>query len=164
MNAMLLRGQRVIEYLTSLFPLLTRELTEQAARKRTFVLRAIYAVILYGCTFFTLWEEMSRWSNQSFAFMGRGKELFETLAQLQFYGIYLFLPAMTCGVLTSEKERDTLSLLMLSRLGGWSIILGKLFSRKTSCPHEPRSFNTRHAVLKKVPSVFRISSSFLQPR
>ena len=129
MNAMLLRGQRVIEYLTSLFPLLTRELTEQAARKRTFVLRAIYAVILYGCTFFTLWEEMSRWSNQSFAFMGRGKELFETLAQLQFYGIYLFLPAMTCGVLTSEKERDTLSLLMLSRLGGWSIILGKLFSR-----------------------------------
>lgn len=129
MNALLLTGQRSIEYVTSLFPLLTRELTEQAARKRTFVLRVIYAVILYGFTFIMLWEEMSRWAGQSFAFMGRGKDLFATLARLQFYGLYLFLPAMTCGVLTSEKERDTLSLLMLSRLGGWSIILGKLFSR-----------------------------------
>ncbi len=129
MNALLLTGQRSIEYVTSLFPLLTRELTEQAARKRTFVLRVIYAVILYGFTFIMLWEEMSRWAGQSFAFMGRGKDLFATLARLQFYGLYLFLPAMACGVLTSEKERDTLSLLMLSRLGGWSIILGKLFSR-----------------------------------
>ena len=102
MNALLLTGQRSIEYVTSLFPLLTRELTEQAARKRTFMLRVIYAAILYSFTFIMLWEEMSRWSGQSFAFMGRGKDLFATLARLQFYGLYLFLPAMACGVLTSE--------------------------------------------------------------
>lgn len=129
MKAGLASRQQFFEYLASLLPLLTRELTEQAARKRTYVLRVLYALVLYGITFVILWEELRRWSGQSFAFMGRGRELFDTLATLQFFGLYLFLPAMTCGVLTSEKERDTLSLLMLTRLGGWSILIGKLFSR-----------------------------------
>ncbi len=128
--APLIRGLRQLpQHLASLFPLLTRELTEQSARRRTYVLRVVYAVALYGFTLWVFWSELGGWSNQSFAFLGRGRQFFEGLAWLQFCGLYLFLPAMTSGVLTIEKERDTLSLLLLTRLGPWSILIGKLFSR-----------------------------------
>ena len=128
--APLIRGLRQLpQHVASLFPLLTRELTEQSARRRTYVLRVIYAVVLYGFTLWVFWSELGGWSSQSFAFLGRGRQFFEGLAWLQFCGLYLFLPAMTSGVLTIEKERDTLSLLLLTRLGPWSILIGKLFSR-----------------------------------
>lgn len=115
--------------LGSVLPLLTRELTEQAARRRTFVLRTVYAAILYFCAVWLMLQKLGGWSTEAFSFLGQGEGIFRDVAILQFIGIYLFLPAMTCGVLTSEKERDTLSTLLLTRLGPWSILLGKLFSR-----------------------------------
>lgn len=111
------------------FPLLSRELIEQSARKRTYILRTIYATAVYGFVLMAFWSELGSWSSQSFSFLGRGRQLFQALAWLQFLGVYLFLPAMTCSVLTVEKERDTLALLLLTRLGPWSILIGKLFSR-----------------------------------
>ncbi len=110
-------------------PLLFRELTEMSARRRTYILRVLYAIALYGFTAFVFWTEMATWGGQSFSMLGRGRDLFEQIAWMQFIGIYLFLPAITSGVLTIEKERDTLSLLLLTRLGPWSILIGKLFSR-----------------------------------
>ncbi len=123
------RLPQLSQHLANSFPLLSRELTEQASRRRTFILRVIYAVALYGFTLWVFWNELGSWSGQSFAFLGRGRQFFEALAWLQFCGLYLFLPAITSGVLTIEKERDTLSLLLLTRLGPWSILIGKLFSR-----------------------------------
>lgn len=113
----------------NVFPLLTRELTEQAARRRTFIVRVAYAVVLYVVAIWILYNQFESWSSQSFSMLGQGRSIFVWLGWLQFFGIYLFLPPMTCGVLTAEKERDTLSLLLLTRLGPWSILIGKLFSR-----------------------------------
>jgi len=116
-------------YLTTSLPLMVRELTELSARRSTYIWRVIYATAIYGFTLWTLWREFGGRSDMPFEFLGRGRPLFEGLAMLQFGGIYLFLPAMTSGLLTAEKERDTLSLLLLTRLGPWSILLGKLLSR-----------------------------------
>lgn len=113
----------------SVFPLLSRELTEQAARRRTFVIRTVYAVVLYVVAVWIFYNQVENWSSRTFEALGLGRPIFMGLAWLQFFGIYLFLPPMTCGVLTAEKERDTLSLLLLTRLGPWSILIGKLFSR-----------------------------------
>lgn len=128
-NPWLLRVRQIPQALAQSLPILSRELTEQAARRRTFVLRAVYAVALYGFAFWILWALVSQSSGQRFGQLGRGRELFEGLSWLQFGGLYLFLPAMASGVVTIEKERDTLSLLLLTKLGPWSIVLGKLFSR-----------------------------------
>lgn len=110
-------------------PLLARELTQLAARPRTFVLRTLYAVTLYAAA---LWF-YSKWTGQfqpdSFEALGQGKSLFEQLVNWQFWGLYLFLPIMTCGAITTEKERMTLPLLKLTKLGGWTILLEKLGSR-----------------------------------
>jgi len=117
------------QQLAATSPLLFRELTEMSARRRTYVLRVLYATVLYGFTTFYFWNEMQAWGGNSFALLGRGRDLFTQVAWMQFIGLYLFLPAITSGVLTIEKERDTLSLLLLTRLGPWSILIGKLFSR-----------------------------------
>src|SRR5262245_15514152 len=117
--------------LTSRFglPLLARELTEQAARKRTYVIRVLYACLLFvaGCLLFADALRAARAS--PFAALGRGKEMFEFLMGLQFAGVYLFMPALTCGVLTQEKERNSLMLLFLTKLGPWTIVLEKLLGR-----------------------------------
>lgn len=110
-------------------PLLAKELTEQSARRRTYIIRVVYATALYGFTLWAFWTQLGSWSSNSFAMIGKGRELFEALAWLQFAGLYLFLPAMTCGVLTSEKERETLSLLLLTKLGPWTIVFEKLLGR-----------------------------------
>ena len=86
-------------------PLLAKELIEQSARRRTYIIRVVYAAALYGFTLWAFWNQLGSWSSNSFAMIGKGRELFTALAWLQFAGLYLFLPAMTCGVLTSEKER-----------------------------------------------------------
>ena len=110
-------------------PLLAKELTEQSARLRTYIIRVVYATALYGFTLWAFWNQLGSWSSNSFAMIGKGRELFEALAYLQFAGLYLFLPAMTSGVLTSEKERETLSLLLLTKLGPWTIVFEKLLGR-----------------------------------
>src|SRR5262249_6133780 len=63
------------------------------------------------------------------AVLGRGREMFNALVYLQFGGVYLFMPAITCGVVTQEKERDSLQLLLITRLGPWTIIFEKLLGR-----------------------------------
>ncbi len=61
--------------------------------------------------------------------LGRGRPMFNQLVTLQFWGIYLLLPATVCGVISSEKEKESLSLLMLTTLTPWQIIVQKLFGR-----------------------------------
>jgi ABC-type transport system involved in multi-copper enzyme maturation permease subunit len=110
-------------------PLLAKELIEQSARKRTYVVRALFALVLYGTVLGSLYRTIATTNSSGISLLGAGRELYLSLARLEFLGIYLFLPAMTCGVLTAEKERDTLGLLLLTKLGPWTILLEKLLSR-----------------------------------
>ncbi len=110
-------------------PLLAKELIEQAARKRTYIVRVAYAALLFFVAFLFFYETLEASRGSPLAVLGRGRELFMVLVQLQFAGIYLFMPAITCGVVTSEKERNSLQLLFLTRLGPWTILFEKLLGR-----------------------------------
>ena len=110
-------------------PLLAKELLEQSARRRTYVVRTIYACLLFLLAWLMFWDIVRASRNDPFAVLGHGRRIFESLVWLQFAGICLFLPAIGCGVLTQEKERNTLSLLFLTRLGPWTIILEKYLGR-----------------------------------
>src|SRR5260221_2972503 len=110
-------------------PLLGKELIEQAARKRTYVIRGLYAALLFFSSYLFFYEIMQVGSASPLAVLGRGREMYATLVGLQFAGVYLFMPAMTCGVLTQEKERASLQLLFLTRLGPWTILFEKLLGR-----------------------------------
>lgn len=109
--------------------LTAREFREQAARKRTYIVRAVYGLLAFGAAYSVSYEMIEQYSPDNFEAMGYGQQLFSILINIQFAGIYLFMPAMTCSLLTSEKERDTLSLLLLTRLRPSGILAGKLLSR-----------------------------------
>jgi ABC-type Na+ efflux pump permease subunit len=119
----------VVRFSLNGLSLTTREFREQAARKRTYIVRAIYALLAFGAAYSVSYEMIDQYDPDNFEAMGYGQELFESLILIQFCGIYLFMPAMTCSLLTSEKERDTLSLLLLTKLKPSGILAGKVLSR-----------------------------------
>lgn len=113
-------------------PLLMKELHEQSARSRTFVVRVGYALLLLLAVAFLNGRELYQLtvgSNRIGSQLGVGLETFRAILWMQFAGIYLFLPAMVSGVLTVEKERNTLGLLLITKLSPWTIIVEKFASR-----------------------------------
>lgn len=110
-------------------PLLIKELNEQSARPRTYIIRFLYAATLFfaACTLF--YGNFLSADDGSTGSMGRGRFMFERLVTFQFWCIYLVLPAISCGALTIEKERNTLGLLLITALRPWQIVLQKALGR-----------------------------------
>jgi ABC-type transport system involved in multi-copper enzyme maturation permease subunit len=80
----------------------------------------------------TLWgfsRQIGQWDSGSFALLGTGRILFDQVLSFQSFAVFALLPMLTAGVLTSEKERDTLGILLITRLGAGTIVLEKFLSR-----------------------------------
>ncbi|TWT57469.1 ABC-2 family transporter protein [Thalassoglobus neptunius] len=110
-------------------PLLAKEMIEQSARKRTYVVRSVYAILLFGFATLIFSGQIYDRVTSPMQLLGKGREMFFILTMLQIVGIALFTPALTCGAITTEKERNTIGLLFLTRLGPWTILLEKYFGR-----------------------------------
>lgn len=110
-------------------PLLAKDLVETANRRRTYVLRVIYALLLYFFSFLFYVEETNALSQSGIDLLGTGKNVLLPAVLLQFVGICLFMPALSTGAITVEKERNTLTLLFLTRLGPWTILFEKYLAR-----------------------------------
>ena len=117
---------RVLQRLS--LPLFARELLEQAARPRTYVIRVVYATLLFALFGVISWVT-SRNSPGLFGVLGQGGMILRSLVVTQFFGVYLFMPALTCGVIALEKEQGSFALLLLTRLGPTTILVEKLLSR-----------------------------------
>ncbi len=110
-------------------PLLLKELIEQAARRRTYIIRVVYVTLFFLACLAVILPEVARTGGGPFNMLGVGRHVFISIIGWQFAGVYLFLPALACSVLTVEKERNTLGLLFLTKLGPWTILFEKLLSR-----------------------------------
>lgn len=108
------------------WPLLGKELLEQAARKQMYVVRVFYALVLFGafCVYYG-----RRLSEGTALTLGQGMGPFRFLVTAQLVTIYLFMPPLMAGALAREKERDTLGLLFLTDLTSWELILQKYLGR-----------------------------------
>jgi ABC-type transport system involved in multi-copper enzyme maturation permease subunit len=112
-------------------PLLARELTELAARRRTYIIRVAFSACLLSCAWlmFQLALGVTDASLQPLGFLGTGARLLRSLGLVLNIGLLLILPPLACDVFTREKERQTIGLLFLTRLGPWTIVLEKYLSR-----------------------------------
>lgn len=108
------------------WPLLGKELLEQSARKQMYVVRVVYAMVLFGAFCFYYMRHLAEGPVLT---LGRGMGPFQFLVTMQLVTIYLFLPPLMAGALAQEKERDTLGLLFLTDLTPWELILQKYFGR-----------------------------------
>lgn len=112
------------------FPLLTKDLIEQAQRRRTYVLRTVIALFIYIIVISGIVSEViAARSNGPFATLGIGKKVLESLFLAATFGIYFVLPAMTCGAVAGERERNTWNLLRVTHLGDTGILLEKYLGR-----------------------------------
>jgi len=109
-------------------PLFVKELTEAAARRRTYVVRTVYAGTLFLLAILFARDVLFP-EGDAFTVLGRGGELYAIVMLIQFGGIYLFLPALTAAAITAEKERNTLGLLFLTKLSPTKIVLEKYLGR-----------------------------------
>ena len=107
-------------------PLLAKELTEQAARRRTYIIRFLYTAILFAAGLFIIY---GRGATGGVAKLGQGQEMFNQMFRLQMGAILLVLPATCAGAFAGEKERESLSLLLLTTIPRGLIVLQKLLSR-----------------------------------
>lgn len=110
-------------------PLLAKELNEQAAQRRTYIIRFLYAGILFAAACVLFYGNFLKGGGGSSGGLGRGRWMFENLVTFQFWAIYLLVPAISCGCLTIEKEQNSLGLLLITSLSPWQIVLQKLLGR-----------------------------------
>ena len=107
-------------------PLLSKELAEMAQLRRTYLARVGFAFLLFSTSallFLPTYQALSKLPRGVF---GHGAEFFDVLYAIEWAGLVLFVPAVVSGALTAEKERNTLQLLFLTKLGPWTILLEKL--------------------------------------
>lgn len=140
----------MLQSLVPQMPLLRRELTELANRRRTYLVRVFGAIALLTIVFIVFRSSMARFSGMpgvlggafpgglrgqagrvpgSLWALGIGGMVFQDIVPWLFRSIQLLMPALCCGTLTMEKERNTLGTLFLTRLSPFAIILEKLGSR-----------------------------------
>lgn len=109
-------------------PLFVKDLTEAASRRRTYVLRSLYAGVLFVLAVIFARDVLFPYGD-GFAVLGQGSKLYKTVLLIQFGGVYLFLPAFTAASITAEKERNTLGLLFLTKLSPTKIVIEKFLGR-----------------------------------
>ncbi len=110
------------------FPMLSKELLEQAQQKRTYAFRFLYCLILYIIVLINVVPGLLE-IRDPLQHLGRGKDVFDQIFWIQSFMVVIFMPILTSGTISHEKERNTLQLLLLTRLSSWNIVFEKLLSR-----------------------------------
>jgi len=112
-------------------PILTKDLLERASRKRTYVVRFVYGLLLFAsaCTLFYGNIGVSAEAGQA---LGRGADHFAWLMRIQLAVLYALVPILTAEAVAGEKQRDTLALLLVTTLTPRQIILQKFAARTAS--------------------------------
>ena len=110
-------------------PLFVRELIGMAARRRTWSIRIIYAITLFLFAMIPCADMLRRNQTSPLNVLGSGRMILQIIVVVQMFGVHLFQPALACGAISVEKERKTFDLLLLTRLGPWTIIAEKTLSR-----------------------------------
>lgn len=111
------------------FAILSRELTEIASRRRTHVIRTLFAAGLLGLIFWSESSYLERFETGSFSILGSGRDLFGMLVGWLVGTVFFVMPILTCGTIIAEKERNTLSLLLTTHLAPGAIVLQKMLTR-----------------------------------
>ncbi len=110
-----------------MLPLLVKDLTELAQRRRLFLLRAAVAVVgaLVVGTALQVPSYAKGDLGGTFYLLGRGARVLDTLVYTTCTAILLVVPAFAATAFTSEKERGSLPLLLLTRLSPGRLVVEK---------------------------------------
>lgn len=107
-------------------PVLVKEMRQRFRTFKTPLIISLYLLIIGG---FSLGYIYLRWRNMPGYYQpGISRELFITLSMVQLILIAFLTPGLTSGIISSEREKQTLSVLLVTRLKPLGIVLGKMVS------------------------------------
>lgn len=107
-------------------PVLLKELRQRFRRGKTAWLLALYLFTIGG---FVLAFIYLNWQNGPGYYQpNRSLEIFITLSVVQLFLLAFVAPGLTASVISGERERQTLNVLLTTRLSTWSIVWSKLVS------------------------------------
>ena len=107
-------------------PLLRRELLETTRRRRLWIIRGVLAVL--QMVFVVVNYNVLAATAARFTAFGGGQEIADVLNICNLIAVYLLLPITACAAIASERERQTLPLLLISRISASRLILEKFLS------------------------------------
>ena len=110
-------------------PLLRRELIEASRRRRLWIVRCLLAAI-QGLFVLLHYSDFNEFDGPVAAagVLGRGRELASMLNVLCLVILYLLLPITACAAFANERERQTLPLLLISRISPARLVAEKFLS------------------------------------
>jgi ABC-type transport system involved in multi-copper enzyme maturation permease subunit len=111
------------------YPLLGKELIEAAVRRRTYILRTLYALVLLAGFALVYREQSAQTSGYLTGMLGSGRHIFIRLFYWQSIAILIIMPAVTATAITAEKEAGTLTSLLLTAISPTALLMQKWFSR-----------------------------------
>ncbi len=103
-----------------------KEMIGLARRRRYFVLRAVMLGVML-LVVYMLYSEYGIYLRLNYADLGH--DLFLGMVHAQIWLVMLLTPALIAPVIATEKERDTLGLLMMTNLGPFRLVRDKVLSR-----------------------------------
>jgi ABC-type transport system involved in multi-copper enzyme maturation permease subunit len=115
-------------------PVLPVELVTSSRRVRYFIVRVVYAAILF-ITLWTQYESSMAWRVRSGAPVTASvlsefaNEFFQSFSVVQLLAVLVLTPALVAGTIAEEKERKTIEYLFVTDLRNGEIVLGKLVAR-----------------------------------
>ena len=105
-----------------------RELGEMASQRRTYVWRTIFAALLLGVVYLYELEELQSYSSP-LEVLGTGWWLFQLILHWLGLAVFFGMPLLTCGCIITERERNTLPVLLTTQISPRSLVLQKLAAR-----------------------------------
>ncbi|GAX91885.1 ABC transporter permease [Effusibacillus lacus] len=106
-------------------PVLVKEFRQRWRTAKTPLIISLYLLVIGGLAFFFMYEQIFR---RGYIQVGQSKNLFMMLSLLQMALIAFVAPGLTSGVISGERERQTLNLLLTTHLSPTSIVLSKLLT------------------------------------
>jgi len=112
--------------MTEINPVLLKELRQRFRSKKASWLLALYLLVIGA---FVLGFTYLNWRNApGFYQPYRSREIFIFLSVAQLFLLAFVTPGLTAGVISGERERQTLNVLLTTRLTAWQIIWSKMVS------------------------------------
>jgi len=99
-----------------------------ASRRRTYVWRTLFATLLLGLVFWNQVDRLQRYSSP-LQLLGSGRWVFQSIISWLSLAAFFGMPLLTCGCIVSERDRNTLSVLLTTQVSPWSLVIQKLAAR-----------------------------------